>query len=396
VIRDGAGALGLQDELNQPLGQKPRRRPPAARLRRLRDWSRRIGALALFLGAAALYWRATAPRPQDVALVPFSDIQVVKPAPVASPSPAVKVFPPAADAGQVAVARGGAAGGARGPQIIEVDEALGRKPAGLDPKMIETSKFGPLPRRGGNGARPADVYARPFAETPNTRGAPRIAILVGGVGLDAATTQAAISRLPGAVSLGLAPYGSDLAGVAERARGAGHEIWLQAPMQGFGPDPGPHTLKTGVSAAENEEALHWLMARFPGYVGVENYLGAKFTADADAATPVLAEIARRGLIYLDDGSSALSKVEDLAPGLDLKAAKADVIAVGDAAAIEAAFAAAEDKARRSGSAILVASALPGALDRLAPWANGLEAKGFALAPVSALTTARPNRAASRQ
>ncbi len=386
----------MQDELNQPLGQKPRRPPPSVHLRRLRVWSGRIGAVALFLGAAALYWRATAPRPQDVALVPFSEIRVVKPAPTVSPSPAVKVFPPAADAGQVAVARSGAAGGAHGPEIIEVDAALGRKPAGVDAKLVETSKFGPLPRLGANGARPAEVYAHPFAETPLNRGAPRIAILVGGVGLDAATTQAAISRLPGAVSLGLAPYGSNLSEVAERARGAGHEIWLQAPMQGFGPDPGPHTLKTGVSAAENEEALHWQMARFSGYVGVENYLGAKFTADADAVTPVLAEIARRGLIYLDDGSSAVSKVSDLAPGLDLKAAKADVIAAGDAATLESAFAAAEETARRRGSAILVATALPGALDYLAPWASGLEAKGFALAPVSALTSARPNRAASSQ
>ena len=219
-------------------------------------------------------------------------------------------------------------------------------------------------------------------------------MLVGGLGLDPETTEAAIARLPGAVSLGLAPYGADLAKVAARARAAGHEIWLQAPMEGVaGADPGPHTLKTDASAAQNEDSLRWLMARFTGYVGIENYLGAKFTADADAVSPTLAEIARRGLLYLDDGSSPVSKVGDLAAGLDLKAARADVIAVGDAGAIDAAFRQAEDVARRGGAAILVASALPATLDRLAPWTQGLEGKGFAFAPVSALTTARPDRAA---
>ena len=68
-------------------------------------------------------------------------------------------------------------------------------------------------------------------------------MFVGGVGLDPQTTEAAISRLPPAVSLGLAPYGGDLAKVAASARAAGHEIWLQAPMEGVaGADPGPHTL----------------------------------------------------------------------------------------------------------------------------------------------------------
>ena len=95
-------------------------------------------------------------------------------------------------------------------------------------------------------------------------------------------------------------------------------------MEGIaGDDPGPHTLKTDASAAQNEESLRWLTARFTGYVGIENYLGAKFTADADAVSPTLAEIARRGLLYLDDGSSPVSKVGDLAAGLDLKAARAD-------------------------------------------------------------------------
>lgn len=384
----------MRDELNEPLGLKPKRPPLATRLRPLARWGGRLVAAALVVGAGAIYWRVTTPRPAEVATIPFDAIKTVVPTPTPSPTgAAVRVYPPLADGG-VSVVRNGAAGGPSGhsPEIIDVAEALGRQgqPA-FDRRLTESSKYGLLPRIAPDGARPADVYARPFAESAMTRGAPRIAVFVGGLGLDPQTTAAAISQLPPGVSLGLAPYGADMAKVAASARGAGHEIWLQAPMEGVaGADPGPHTLKTEASQAENQESLRWLMARFSGYVGVANYLGAKFTSDADAVSPVLAEIARRGLLYLDDSSSALSKVGDLAPGLNLKASRADVIADGD---VDGALARAEDLARRRGSAIVVASALPLTVDHVARWASALASKGFALAPISALTSARPDRTA---
>jgi polysaccharide deacetylase 2 family uncharacterized protein YibQ len=386
--------ISLRDELNEPLPRAPKRSPAGARLAPIARWGARLVVAALVVGAGALYWRVTTPRPPEVAVIPYSAIKTVVPAPPApAAAPVVKVYPPQGDGG-VSVVSNGAPGAvaASGPEIIDVAQALGRQPAAAgDGRMIEASKYGPLPRIAADGSRPSQVYAHPFSETAMMRGAPRIAVFVGGLGLDPDTTDAAISRLPAGVSLGLAPYGLDLSRTAARARGAGHEIWLQAPMEGVsGPDPGPHTLRTEASAAQNEDSLHWLMARFVGYVGVANYLGAKFTADPSAVSPTLAEIARRGLIYLDDGSSALSKVGDLAPGLNLKTARADVIAEGD---IDDALARAEDIARRRGSAIVVASALPLTVDHVARWAQGLEAKGFTLAPVSALVSARPDRTA---
>lgn len=389
----------MRDELNQPLGQGPRRPPRSTRWRPAAVWGGRAAAAALAVAVAAITWRAATPPPAEVATLSAEAVATViaTPAATATPAPAAAtVYPPAADGG-VSIVRNGGPGLPSGhsPQVIDVAQALGRQPGpALNAALIEASKYGPLPRVGANGARPAEAYARPFSETPLTRGAPRVAVLVGGVGLDARMTEAAISRLPGGVSLGFAPYGADLAHAAAQARGAGHEIWLQAPMQGVsGADPGPHTLTIAASEGQNQDSLRWLMSRFAGYVGIENYLGAKFTADTSALSPTLAEIARRGLLYLDDGSSAVSKVADLAPGLDLKAGRADVVADGGPEAIDAAMAQAEDIARRRGSVILVATALPATLDRIAPWAQGLADKGFVLTPVSTLVTAKPNRAA---
>ena len=212
----------------------------------------RLALAGLALGAAALIWRATTPRPAEVAVIPFEAIKSVMPTPtpVAAASPEVKVFPPPPEAA-VSVVRKGVTGGANGhgPEIIDVGEALGRTAAvAADSRLVGNSKYGLLPRIAADGARPSAVYARPFAETPVNRGAPRIAVLVGGVGLDPQTTDAAIARLPAAVSLGLAPYGPDSArsrrGRARRGTKSGcRRRWRASPAA----EPGPHTLRTDAS-----------------------------------------------------------------------------------------------------------------------------------------------------
>jgi len=387
----------LRDDLNEPL-TGPAVPPGRVALRRAASWVLPIAAASGAVALAAVYAQRPAPSPV-AASIPFEAVAVVAPpAPVApAPAPSVTAPAPPPEAGGVAVVRNGdkAAPARPLPKIIDVAEALGNRLAPApDRRLTETSKYGALPRIGADGARAAEVYARPFSPIPAMRSAPRIAVFLGGVGLDGETTRAAISRLPGAVSLGVAPYGADLVRVAESARGEGHEIWLQAPMESLaGADPGPHTLKVGASEAENADNLHWLMGRFSGYVGVAGYLGAKFTADAGAFSPVLAEIGRRGLDYFDDGASPLSKADDLAGGLDVKASHADVILeTGETA--QAALARAEELARRHGAAIVVATALPQTVEALARWVQGLEARGFVLTPLTALTNTRRERAAA--
>ncbi len=67
------------------------------------------------------------------------------------------------------------------------------------------------------------------------------------------------------------------------------------------------------------------MSRFQGYVGIANYMGARFTASEPALAPVLREAAKRGLIYLDDGSSPRSLASQIAGANNLPFAKADMV-----------------------------------------------------------------------
>ena len=173
-----------------------------------------------------------------------------------------------------------------------------------------------------------------------------------------------------------------------RARAAGHEVVLQIPMEPFDfprNNPGPHTLLAGAGKAANSDNLTWLMSRFTGYAGVANFLGGKLTVDAKALTPVLHEIAARGLYYVDDGTSSQSLAMTLASGQALAAARADIVldSTAEPEAIEAALARLEAIARDKGVAIGVASALPPSITIIGSFDRALEARGIALVPLSA-------------
>ncbi len=295
------------------------------------------------------------------------------------------------------------AGGGAAPEalIIDVAKALNMGlPAAPNPRLIEQTPHGSIPRIAEDGARPSEVYARPAVSSGGLTRAPRLALLIGGMGLAPRATESAIASLPGAVTLGFAPYGADLARETARAREAGHEVILQIPMEPFDfprNDPGPHTLLAGAGKAANIDNLAWLMSRFTGYAGVANFLGGKLTADAKALTPVLREIAARGLYYVDDGTSAQSLAMTLAPSQALAAARADVVLDSAAGpeAIEAALARLEAIARDKGVAIGVASALPPSIAIIGRFARALEARGIALIPLSAAMPSQQTGLASR-
>jgi polysaccharide deacetylase 2 family uncharacterized protein YibQ len=283
-------------------------------------------------------------------------------------------------------------GQAPGSVIIRVPDAQPtiRLAAAPDRRLIERGRHGSLPKIGPEGIRPADVYARPV--TAQQRTAPvRIAIVVGGLGISNNTTQDAIQRLAPNVSLAFAPYGADLERQVARAREDGHEVLLQAPMEPFDypdNDPGPHTLVASLPPEQNMDRLQWLLARFPGYVGVINFMGGRFTANDAVLAPVMKEIANRGLLFVDDGSSGRSLALQVAASAGVSAARADVVidAVQRGTEIDAALARLEKIAREKGTAVGYGVALPVTIERLNRWAKAAESRGITLVPVSALVS----------
>jgi len=271
---------------------------------------------------------------------------------------------------------------------VPPDLAVGLPPA-PDMRLTEKSRYGLLPKIGADGSQPSEIYARPLvSSTKLPASAPKIALLIGGMGLDRAATARATESLPPAVTLGFAPYGTDLSTTAAEARAKGHEIVLQVPMEPFDyprNNPGPRSLLTTASASENEDNLHWQMGRFTGYAGVANFLGARFTADEAALKPFLRELAARGLFYADDGTAAQSLGSALAPEIGLKFTRADIALTSDPDRLAADLVRLEAKARDKGIAVGIASGLTlNMIERIARFAQVLESKGINLVPLSAV------------
>ena len=257
----------------------------------------------------------------------------------------------------------------------------------LDPKLIEATRHGAIPKIGPDGSRPSARYAQPRELAPGKKDAPLVAIVIGGLGISASGTADAFTKLPSTVTFALEPYGADLEKLAERARANKHELLLQVPMEPYDypdNDPGPQTLLTSLTSEQNIDRLHWLMSRFQGYVGLLSYMGARFTAAEQSLAPVLREAAKRGLIYVDDGSSSRSIASQLAGTQNLPFARADIVldAVPTPAEIDHALARLEMKARDGGTAVGFATAQPATIARIAEWAKKAEARGLILVPIT--------------
>lgn len=261
-------------------------------------------------------------------------------------------------------------------------------PNGLVPDLVEETANGPIPRMAGTGETPFSAYRHPL-EPASVGTSPRIAIIVTGLGINEQGSLDTIAQLPDLVTLAFAPYGKALEKTVSVARGGGHEVMLEIPLEPFDfpqNDPGPHTLLTGDPPRQNLEKLFWLMARFGGYFGLINNMGARFTASAGDFEPIMEELGARGLGYVDDGSSNRTVSEQLAGANKVPYARASMLidANPSRASILSALGSLEAQALEQGSAIGIVSALPISIQTISEWSASLDGKGIALVPASAL------------
>jgi len=387
----------MTDDLSTPLGQKTERQK-----RRFRLPFTAMQALAVLLGLFLVAFLAVAlftdnpfggePVARIALRTPAAD-EKLPAAASGRPEPAAKsAQAPSGDSKTVTIIDGSS--GKRQDVVIGSDaDKAGAEPAtatamaGIDQRLLEKSRYGMIPVVA-DGLKPFTVYAAD-ADRAKAAKMPVVAIVVGGLGVGAAKTADAIMKLPPAVTLAFTPYGADPAKLTERARAQRHEILLQVPMEPFDypdNDPGPQTLLTTLTPEQNIDRLYWHLSRFQGYAGIANFMGARFTATDAVMQPIIREAAKRGLGYLDDGSSPRSTAPSLTAAQSMPFAKADftIDAVPTSAEIDRTLVKLETLAKERGLAVGVASALPISIERLAAWIKTLESRGIMLVP---LTTA---------
>lgn len=276
-----------------------------------------------------------------------------------------------------------------GPLVIDA-QRVGQDPrlaATPNEALLEDSPFGRLPVRGPDGLRPMDQYARPWSGARGTR----IAIVIGGLGLSQTGTQKALQRLPDSVTLAFAASGNSLQRWMQEARRKGHELLVQVPMEPFDyptNNPGPLTLKVEASRAENLKKLHEALGRITNYTGIVSYLGGRYMANADSLEPVMRDVADRGLLFLDEGSSAQSLTGKIGKAIGAPVGFGDLTVDSqlDRTQILKKLDDLERIAQRKGVAIGMGSAFDETVDAVADWIKEAERRGVEIVGVASLVS----------
>lgn len=276
---------------------------------------------------------------------------------------------------------------AAAPEAVAASEQPAAAPEPATPPPAATQKAEAPADAVAGGPPQWQRYSQPF-ESADKR--PRIALVLTGLGLSSATTEAAITQLPAAVTLSFTPYARKLDQWVALARSNKHEIMLDLPMEPTSypdDDPGPQALLTALSAAQNMERLNWALGRTSGYVGLATVMGSRFTTSESAITPILEALKEKGLIFLDNRSSEESVAGRLAAKIGVASAVNDRtldLAQANRVAIDARLVQLEGTARAEGVAVAMGRPTPVTIERVREWAKGLPERGFVLAPISAV------------
>ena len=338
--------------------------------------------------------------PQGVGLQPTGQEDTVgKPAlgtaPAATPAPVSAIS--ALGAGGLN-ARAGASAGPRQGLIIPAVTGVSyqaipnqRKVTPLatapDKALVEevNGLAGKLPIISRDGRKAWEVYARP----PTAAGSnPRLAIVVTGLGLSRAATIAAIKKLPSDVSLAFSPYARDLNDWLLRARLAGHEVFMELPMESKGfpeQDAGPLSLNTNLQVADNIRRLTEVMSRMEGYVGLMSVMGSKFMDAEGQLKPVLEEINKRGLMFVD-GTGGRTAAPKIATEIGLARAFVNVTLDDppEPQSLNRKLKSLESILKKQPVAVAVIHAYPSTLRRLNIWLETIEERKMSLVPLTAV------------
>ncbi|PCI63674.1 MAG: hypothetical protein COB37_04405 [Kordiimonadales bacterium] len=269
------------------------------------------------------------------------------------------------------------------PTPVEQPKGLPIKPVA---ELLENTSEGPLPKIADDGRLSYNVYAAPRNSDITLS---RISILITDLGKKANNTRRAVEELPAEISLGFSVYGRDLHNWGQLARTAGHEVLLAIPMEPTGypqNDPGPLTLLTSNAASKNARLLRSSLARFSGYVGVVNLNGSRFIAASDSIRPVLDELKRRGLMFVDNRDSKYSRAAAMAKAINMPWAVNNRYLDNELGSdeIRAQLVLLEQRARTQGAALGIARSYPVSIRVIKAWTETLKERGFILVPVTSI------------
>jgi len=137
--------------------------------------------------------------------------------------------------------------------------------------------------------------------------------------------------------------------------------------------------------------INWNLDQMSGYVGINNHMGSRFTADREGMTTVIKALKKRGYLFLDSVTSSKSVAHDTARDGGIPFAVRNVFLDhdDDLDEIRNQLRHTEQIAKRTGLAIAIGHPRDKTIEALKTWLPTLEKKGFQLVPISAVVRIAP-------
>lgn len=236
-------------------------------------------------------------------------------------------------------------------------------------------------------AVPPPAWRRHAVAVETDAGRPMVAIVIDDMGVDRKRSRRAIA-LPPPLTLAFLTYAEDLDRQTAAASASGHELMVHMAMEPRSDkvDPGPNVLRVENDADEIRRRLDWGLNRFGAYVGINNHMGSRFTADARGMAVVMDELRQRGLMFLDSRTSGSSVGARMAREAGVPVLERNVFLdnINDLKEVLRRLDETERLARRRGYAIAIGHPRDATIAALDAWMPEAAGRGIALVPVSAI------------
>lgn len=214
---------------------------------------------------------------------------------------------------------------------------------------------------------------------------PVVALVIDDMGVDLIHTQQML-KLNDVYTVSYLTYAPNLQSQIDMARSKGKEVLLHVPMESVHKifDYGPEVLLTTNSRTENLKVLSSMLDRASGYIGINNHMGSKFTADLPLLSAVVEELANRGLMFLDSKTTPKSQAENIIAHIRLPFASRDIF-IDDSNKpedIEKFLQKTEILAKKKGFAVAIAHPRANTISAFEKWLPTLKNKGITSVPLS--------------
>ncbi len=241
---------------------------------------------------------------------------------------------------------------------------------------------------------PLTAFAVATAADPNR---PALAIVIDDMGLDRPRALQMIG-LRGPLTLSLMTYAHDLAGLVKQAHGGGHEVMAHLPMEPVNPKENPG--RGALMGKMDDDAIRKTLAAdldgWSGYVGINNHMGSRFTADRNRMAVVMEELKSRGLMWLDSRTINDTAGPGAARAIGVPFITRDIFLdnVETVDAVRVQLELAKATARSRGTAVAIGHPHDATITALKEWLPSLEAAGVVLVPATEILRRRNERAPS--